>query len=128
MMKSDALVLFGSRPKLGGKAVFPLSGGRVALLEDLGNGLFGGDAGESVTVSRFELFEVMMVCVLSEDELVEAMGMDEGAWKREVNRFSLGPYGDRVEEFGELLRLELEAIQNRVTRPKKKAARKRARK
>jgi hypothetical protein len=91
-------VLFVDRPRLGPFRLFPLTAGRVAILEDKGNSLaVGSKSGE---VSSFELFEAMMVCLLDRDELAEKAVLEEVPWKIEVRRFQLGEMGDYASEFG----------------------------
>jgi len=126
-MKKNSLVLFSSRPALGGVALFPLSAGRVAILEDRKNPFVigTGDGEISVEMGSFELFEVMFVLSLEAEALAIASVLEGDEWKVEVRKFSLGDAGDYVEEFGRLVQGELEAIQANLTTPKKK---KRARK
>ena len=120
------MFLFGERPKIGGMKLWPMSGGRIAILEEKGNALVTG-SGE-VSVSRFELFEAFFVAASGPEDLVEALGAGEDRWKDAVNLFSLGEAGDCLEEFGELMREEFERIRGSLAEPKKKAAKKRAKK
>lgn len=127
-MKRAGIVLFSKRPKIGGRALYPLSGGRVAVLEERGNVIFqGGEDEREVKVTRFDLMEAMMMAALDPADLAPLMALDDDEWKVAVNEFSLGELGDFVGEFGELLKAEMDAVRENLSVPKKKRARKRAR-
>lgn len=130
-MSKAGMILFAKRPQLGGLTLYPMSGGRVAILEEKGNPLVGGGDDheeEEREITRFELFEAFFVVASDQDELVEAMGLDEEGWKKAVNRFSLGEAGNLTEAFGRLVRSEFERIKKAIAEPKKKVAKKQARK
>lgn len=124
VMKKTGMILFAKRPKVGPFELWPMTGGRVAILEEKGNALVEGS--EDGTVSRFELFEAFFVVSQGPDQLAEAMGFEDDEWKLAVNRFSLGEAGEAVEEFAKVARAEFERIQAAIAEPKKKTARKRA--
>lgn len=120
-MSKLKMLLFEKRPKVGGIQLWPMTGGRVAILEEKGNALVSG--GEEITISRFEIMEAFLVVALGPEELAEKLGLDDAAWRREVNLFSLGEAGDLVAEFGEMMREEFDRIRGAMAEPKKKAAR-----
>ena len=121
-MKKQGIVLFAKRPKIGPMTLWPMSGGRVAILEEKGNRLVTGTGGGEASISRFELFEAFFVAASSEDELVPMMSAEDREWKNAVNGFSLGEAGDLVDQFAEVVRAEFERITAMITEPKKKAA------
>jgi hypothetical protein len=122
------MVLFAKRPEIGGMKFYPLTGGRVAILEDRKNVFVCGSGEKEIELDSFGLFELMMVAAAASDELAELSVLEDREWKVEVRKFSLGEAGDYAEEFGHLVKDELEAIQASLAQPKKKrTARKKAR-
>jgi hypothetical protein len=69
--KNLVLTLFSKRPKVGSHTLYPLTAGRIALLEDKGNKLFAGTLKEGDNVDSFDVFEAFMVSVSSGEELAE---------------------------------------------------------
>jgi len=119
-----ALTLFDTRPLVGDKPLHPMTGGRIALLEERANPLvIGGQPGAEI--SSWKLFEVLLVATSTDEELVELSFLEAGEWDRAVRRLGLATTTEELLAFSALLENELVAIQ--AATPKKKTAmRKRA--
>lgn len=105
--------LFEKRPEVGGEKLYPLTAGRVALLEELGNPL---GAGKNVKADGDDVFEAYLVCSMSGEELADATA-DMENWKRQVRvaRFTLE---DTVlNDFWQVLQDEIELVNAKFAQP-----------
>tara|TARA_R110002110_G_scaffold11801_12_gene56555 strand:+ start:135 stop:536 length:402 start_codon:yes stop_codon:yes gene_type:complete len=120
-MKSGILLtMFSERPEVGGRRLEPLTGGRVAVLEERQNPLVMGvkKGGE---VSSWKVYEVLMVATMAAEDLA-ALAMEEGpGWDQAVKLFGIGVPDDELQEFWAVLEAEMEAIRKARVVPKKKA-------
>lgn len=114
-----SMTLFDHRPEVGGVMLHPLSGGRIAILEERGNPLAMGVAAGTEVASR-SVYEVLMVARLGADELLDLADLDDPGWRRAVRKFSLEVPDDELYEFWMILEAEMEAVRAAVAVPKKK--------
>jgi len=123
LMNERTLTLFDSRPEVGGERLHPLTGGRVAILEERGNPLVAG-LKEGEVVQSWAVYETLMVAALEDEELLDVCVLDDAGWKREVRRYALGVEDGVLSEFWVILEAELRAIRAaQVETVKKKASR-----
>ncbi|MGJ8677226.1 MAG: hypothetical protein ACSHX0_06895 [Akkermansiaceae bacterium] len=122
--------LFDTRPVVDGKKLYPLTAGRLRLLEELENPLASGDfEGEVDTIF---IYEVFLVVALSSEDLAEKM-RDKDAFKHEVLVSSLSMADEVLNAFWDLLQDEMTAAARKMTVPaakqgKHRGARKAAKK
>ena len=123
-----AVTLFKDRPQVGGKKLYPLSGGRLAMLEERGNPLVG-ELSKGSEITSWQVLELLMVARMSRDELVEVAMLPDEEWERGVKIFGIDVEEEDLSDFWEILEAEFEAIRKLMATPaKKKVPRKRARK
>jgi len=120
--KNLVLTLFGNRPKVGEYELYPLTAGRIALLEEKGNALFSGSLKEGETVESFDVFEAFLVSISSGEELAE-LSQDDEEWKRSVRAFGFDLQDETLMQFWEVVEAEQKAISQARAVPKKKRAR-----
>lgn len=118
-MRELTITLFDDRPKVGGERLHPLTGGRIAMLEERGNPLIGG-VKEGATVSSWAVYEVLMVARLEDEDLVDVAMEDETGWQRAVKGFALQVPDDELREFWQVLEAEIKAIEAAQVEVKKK--------
>jgi len=103
--------LFSSRPEIGGRQVYPLTAGRLLVLEEMGNPLGTGD-GENV--QAMSIYEAFLVAITPGPEL-EELTRDAVAWKRTVRRFSLETPDEDLNAFWFVFEGELKAAADKMT-------------
>lgn len=113
---------FSKRPKVAGMQLYPLTAGRLIVLEQHGNPLAG--SGTDGDPDPFALYEALMVAACDSGELAELCMLDDHAWKVEVRRFGFEVADQALNEFQAVIEAEIEAIQASQVQPKKKAVRK----
>ena len=106
--------LFDTRPTLGKKKLHPLTGGRLKLLEEIGNPIGTGDIGEEVDITH--IYEAYFVAISSEDDLYEAITHEDGI-SGKSRRLSLSLSNDTMNEFWGLFQDELQAAADKMTQP-----------
>jgi|TARA_R110002167_G_scaffold82978_1_gene226010 hypothetical protein len=117
-----ASMLFESRPKVGGKKLYPLTAGRMVILEERKNPLVGSmTKGEEV--SGQAVFELMMVCALEPRELAKIARLEAGDWDEEVSVFGMEVAQGDLIDFWNVVEAEFEAMRSARAVPKKKRAR-----
>jgi hypothetical protein len=121
--KNLVLTLFSKRPKVGDHTLYPLTAGRIALLEDKGNGLFAGALKEGDSVDSFDVFEAFMVSVSSGEELAELSILSDVEWKIATRAFGFDLEDQTLMEFWDVVEDERKAISAARAVPKKKRAR-----
>lgn len=113
--------LFAARPKVGKWTLYPLTGGRMAVLEErknpLGMGVQDGDE-----IDSFAVYEALLVLILDGEELAELSLLDDKEWKLKVRTWALDVPDEVLEEFWEFFNKELEAVTEAKTKPRKKQA------
>ena len=122
---SEALVkytFFKKRLKVGSLQLYPLTAGRLIVLEQRGNPLAGGGAGDEP--DPFSLYEALLVASSDAHELADLCMLDDDEWQRAVRAFGFDLPDEVINSFQEVIEAEMEAIQKSMTQPKKKAARK----
>lgn len=115
---------FDTRPKVGELQLYPLTAGRLIVLEQRGNPLAG--VGVDDEPDPFALYEALLVASMASEELAEMCQLEERDWKIEVNKFAFDLSDDVINSFQEVIEAEMDAIQSAQTKPKKKAVRRRA--
>ena len=113
---------FSKRPKVSGMQLYPLTAGRLIVLEQHGNPLAG--AGTDGDSDPFALYEALMVASCESGDLAELCLLEDHAWKVEVRKFGFEVADQALNEFQTVIEAEIEAIQASQVQPKKKAARK----
>jgi len=121
--KNLVLTLFSKRPKAGQYTLYPLTAGRIALLEDKGNQLFSGTLKEGDSVQSYDVFEAFMVSVSSGEELAELSILTEDEWKIATRAFGFDLEDQTLMEFWDVVENERKAISAARAVPKKKRAR-----
>ena len=114
---------FKARPKVGELQLYPLSAGRLIVLEQRGNPLAGSGTGDDEP-DPFALYEALLVASSDSGELAELCMLDEREWNVEVRKFGFDLPDDCINEFHAVIETEMDAIQKSMVVPKKKAARK----
>lgn len=114
-------MLFESRPKFCGERLYPLSAGRIVILEERENPIvLGQKAGDTVT--QDSLFELLLVVSMDDRELSEfVVDADEREWKVKAKEISMGLTPEDVGEFWELIEAEKAEIEAARATPKKKS-------
>lgn len=113
---------FRKRPKLGPYQLYPLTAGRLIVLEQRGNPLAG--AGSEEDPDPFALYEALLVSSSDPAALAELSLLEDDDWKREVRTFGFELEDEILGQFQQVIETEMEEIQKSMTQPKKKAAKK----
>ena len=116
------LKLISKRPKAGQYKLYPLTAGRIALLEDKGNKLFSGTLREGDSVESYDVFEAFMVSVSSGEELAELSILSEDEWKIATRAFGFDLEDQTLMEFWDVVENERKSISAARAVPKKKRA------
>mgnify|MGYP001195330436 CR=1 FL=1 len=124
--KNLVLTLFSKRPKVGEYTLYPLTAGRIALLEDKGNKLFAG-VKEGDSVDSYDVFEAFMVSVSSGEELAELSILSDEDWKIATRAFGFDLEDQTLMDFWDVVEAERKAISAARAVPKKKRARRASR-
>lgn len=118
--------LFATRPKVGKFKLHPMTGGRMAVLEERGNPLaLGAETGDEV--DPFVVYEALLVAILDGEELAELSLLDADAWKLKVRKWSMDVEDEVLEGFWDVFNGELDAVKEVQTVPRKKPKKKAAR-
>ena len=111
--------MFSHRPKVGDYRLRPLTGGRMAVLEERGNPLARG-AEEGDEVDPFTVYECFFVATLDGEELAELSVLEDEAWKIKLRGWAMEVDDDLLNEFWEVFNGELEAAKGAQTKARKK--------
>lgn len=123
-MSLVSYTFFKNRPTVGEFQLFPLTGGRLIILEERGNPLALEDVSES-EVDPFALYEALLVASCDGETLAEVSLCNDLDWKLEVRKFGLDCSDEAINDFEQVIKKEMEAIQKAAVKSaKKKAARK----
>ena len=114
---------FKKRPKVGNMQLYPLTAGRLIVLEQHGNPLAGAGTGDEP--DPFALYEALMVASSDAEQLAELCMLEDRDWQLEVRRFGFEIADECLNDFQEVIEVEMKAIQAAQVQPKKKVARKR---
>ena len=116
---------FKKRPKVGGLQLYPLTAGRLIVLEQRGNPLAGtvadGDA------DPFALYEALMVASSDAEALAEMCMLENHEWDVEVRKFGFDLPDEDLNAFQAVIEAEMKAIQAAQVQPKKKRAARKSR-
>jgi len=118
--KGLELMLFESRPKVGNYQLFPMTAGRMVVLEDVGNPLIGA-LKEGDEVPKEAVFELLMVATMEPVALARLSREGPEAWQDAVDLFGMELPNSVLEEIWGLVQKEFAAIQKARAVPKKKA-------
>ena len=113
---------FSKRPKVNGIQLYPLTAGRLIVLEQRGNPLAG--AADGSDPDPFALYEALLVASSESEDLAEMCMLDDHDWKVAVRKFGFDVPDSSLTDFQKVIEQEMEAIQASQVQPKKKAARK----
>jgi hypothetical protein len=111
---------FSKRPKISGVQLYPLTAGRLIVLEQRGNPLAG--AGTDDNPDPFALYEALMVASSDSEQLAEMCLLDDHDWKKEVRKFGFDVPDVVLTDFQKVIEDEMDAIKQSQVKPKKKAA------
>ena len=115
---------FKARPKVGNLQLYPLSAGRLIVLEQKGNPLAGASSGDEA--DPFALYEALLVASSDAETLAEMCLLEDREWQLEVRKFGFDLEDECLNKFQQVIETEMDAIQKSMVVPKKKAvARKR---
>lgn len=113
---------FSKRPKVSGMQLYPLTAGRLIVLEQRGNPLAGAATGEDP--DPFALYEALLVASSDSENLAEMCLLDDHDWKVAVRKFGFDVPDATLNDFQKVIEAEMDSIQASQVQPKKKAARK----
>lgn len=111
--------MFSARPEVGGRKLNPLTGGRLAVMEERGNVIATG-ARPGDDVDSFSVYEAMFICLAGGAELAELSLLDDRDWKLAVRGFAMDVPDDDLNEFWAVFNGELEAAKAAATESAKK--------
>jgi hypothetical protein len=113
-MKLIQNTFFLSRPVVGGIPLFPLTGGRVAILAERGNPVA---TGREEKPDPFAVYECFFVASQEGRELAKISLDSPEAWRERVRAFALEVEDDALNEFWEILQGEIEAVRRARVEP-----------
>lgn len=111
--------LFSARPAVGGRKLHPLTGGRLAVLEERGNVIATG-AKTGDEVDSFTVYEALLVALLDGEELAELSVLEAKEWKIKVRSFAMGVADAELNQFWGIFNAELDAAKAAQVKPRKK--------
>ena len=120
--------IFGDRPVIGDLELQPLTAGRVALLQEMGNPLFLEGLKEGDELGAFPMMEVLFVAIKSSRDLAEASEEGEREWRVAVREFGMDLDNEVLMDAWEVFEKEAASItgaQAKKKRTRKKTAKRR---
>jgi len=117
---------FKTRPKCGEFKLYPLTAGRLIILEERGNVLATKRSEENADVPVMTMYEALMVASTDSEALAEVSLLEDHDWQLEVRKFSFDCSDEAVGDFEGIFMKEMEAVQKKMVKPIKKRPGKKA--